>query len=478
MKINNSLLFIFTLASAVAAGIFFCFVHGFVQPSGVDGYYYIKQIKFFGETHGLYFQDRSFAYALPFLLQTIFNNELLSYQISTSLVVALLIGAQLLLAQCFLKISDEKKWILATAAMGFCIFNVSVFEITMNYYKNAFALMCFSYGLVCTLWYIDDRKAKFLLSALLFYVFCLFSHKSGILWILAIGLSGALAFWRNLPKKRLMTIVASLAVAGLVFFLFFQNTAAFVRFSTQSLVFNFSFPKWLESLSLTRDFIFLGYLIELLVVMALAFHIRGETRPALRLAKVFYIVFFLITVLPFYKNGEGELGYRLLLATTSLIGPALVLLFVQKRKYFSLPEFLLAVLVFQFAYYTPFKNNFSDFSKMEQGIAQLPSLISPDDYLIAHHGLEFFIDYRTNIRARIFLPDEPVKGETYRVVHVPYGVMSWLNARVEIYRLKKLELDKSNFVLTQKDWEDIKTRMKIPEVWQNADLKNPGHVYH
>ena len=85
------------LFSVLFASIFFVHLLQFSGPSGVNGYFYLKQIKYFFSTQTLYFQDRSLAFALPFALRPILGSDLLTFDVCLSVVFAGFLWSQALI---------------------------------------------------------------------------------------------------------------------------------------------------------------------------------------------------------------------------------------------------------------------------------------------------------------------------------------------------------------------------------------------
>src|SRR5665213_564641 len=72
----------------LSALVLFYRLHQFGDPTGADGYFYLKQILDVSEHFSFYYKDYSLAFALPTLLNAVFHNPLLSYQIACCLVFA------------------------------------------------------------------------------------------------------------------------------------------------------------------------------------------------------------------------------------------------------------------------------------------------------------------------------------------------------------------------------------------------------
>lgn len=483
MKIKNSLSHILSFFAALSVGvIFFLFARKHLVPSGVDGYYYLKQIRYFGETFAFYFQDFSVAYIPVFALQLILKNDLLVYQIATSAVCALTLWAHFLLARLFLPKDIKKPLLVALFCIGFCVFSLNVYEIARSFYKNAFAVMAFSYALYFAVSALTNKTKRWQrLLALGFLALSVASHKSAVLWFACFVLAYLSVYGKSkalkLSPQRLVSAALGLFIAIGVFSVIFPNSAGLLKAAGESLKLSYEYPVWLFKLGSFRDFMVLSYLIQLLVVVGLIIQLRLEKSQPLRFAMLFYVFLFGLTVLPIYVIGEGEFGYRLLLGTSCLIGPALVLLLNGRRLPFSVPEFSVAILIFQFVYTSPLEQNFENNNDMDEGLQKLSQLITPDDYVFTYHGLEFFIDYKTNIRVRIFLPDEEVKGQVYRIVHVPYGNLKWIEVKREVYKLSPLQINKTHFLIKESDWQDILKKFEVPENFRNKTLVNPGHVH-
>jgi len=463
----------------IALGIFvFQFLKKLDGPLGVDGYYYLKQFRFFGETHSLYFQDRSLAYVLPFALQLVLKNELLVFRLAVSLVIALTVDAQFFLARFFRPKELNGSLAFAVFAALVLMFDISVYEISVNYYKNAFALMTLTYGLAAFLHYLDSGRKSRLWAAVILFAVSFLSHKSSMLWLGCGMVAFCLAYYERLPRRFLLYLAGGAVISAGAFLLFFQHATGFLAAATQELTWDWRWPSWLFSIHLVRNFIFVAYALQAIFFVLLLRAARRETSPVFRFAQILFCLIFVVTLLPIYKLGAGELGYRLLLATTVWVGPALFLVFRQPVSRFSFAEMAAGALALQFAYCAPMETQFVDYSSVEKEVRELPQYVHDGDYLMVHHGFEFYIDYVTGIRARLFLPDGKVSGEIYHIINLPYAAPKWVQVRHEAYPLKKLQLGREYFLLKQSDWEEVQKKISVPGNWKNEAGVNPGHVYH
>ncbi|HEY8269330.1 MAG TPA: hypothetical protein VIG33_00455, partial [Pseudobdellovibrionaceae bacterium] len=59
---------------------------------------------------------------------------------------------------------------------------------------------------------------------------------------------------------------------------------------------------------------------------------------------------------------------------------------------------------------------------LQEEILKINKFVKPEDHLTSHHGLEFFVDYTTDIRSRSFLSDHAEK----KAFRIAYIANSWL----------------------------------------------------
>lgn len=443
-------------------------------PSGVNGYFYLKQIQYFFETGQLYFQDRSLAFALPFVLRRIFSSELLAYHSSVAL---MLMGLCVLQARMAVRLSEgllkSSFWIVSLCVLLFFT-HPHVLFFGLNFYKNLFAITFLLFGVDQYFLWMSSSRRRYLLLSILAFCVAILAHKSSLV-LCGLWLGAAFLFHSRKNKKLLLLLPFLLIVLLAAFLLYFPKATAYVSFLKSGFRFSTDYVLWLKSQTRLGNFIFGGYLTLLAVAGYLVASWKGRQTP-MQVYTVWMFCVLLFALLPIHSIGQNQLGYRWLLLSLTISLPLVVAVCVRYR---FIGGILLGLHLGQWMYAIPLHRYFLDFHKHEQDFQKITQYVDKDDYLIAHHGLEFYIDHLTGIRARIFLPEQPPQGgDVYRIVHVPFGNLRWQPLRMAVNQRALLRITQEYFLMKEDKWlEARKAALFPPESWQNPMEKNPGHVY-
>jgi hypothetical protein len=98
-------------------------------------------------------------------------------------------------------------------------------------------------------------------------------------------------------------------------------------------------------------------------------------------------------------------------------------------------------------------------------------------HLTSHHGLEFFIDYVTNIRSRSFVAEPGSQQKKFRVAFVPPQRTGRGPVRDELLQAALLDLGGGYILLPESDWLQISRDYGMRESWRNPSWQRPAHVY-
>lgn len=468
---------VFSLVAAVAT---FLRLRAYNDPPGLNGYFYLKQTKTLAESGTFYFGDHSLSFLPLVLLRWLTGSELLAFQTGIPLML-LAAGAGL----CFLveripAHAAEKA--ITQLAILLALYSSSFFaEFALNFFKNLTAATLLVW---CAGFLLGGRRR----SAFVFFVLAFLTHKSVALvggLFLAAWAAGQL--WR-LRRQRDWRVIGALAAAaaaalvfGLIFLFHFPKAQAFLEFARST----FSDPAnrsrwWMHVFRVLPQRGAEAIAWAAFLAGALAGW-RFLPTPA-RLIAATGLLLFLFAVHPFQTVGPATLGYRQLLLLPILLYPlgAFVLYFPARYRLAALLP-LLAVFYFNFAP-LGFKPNsvakqIRPFSDLQAGVEKIPEVVRPEHHLTSHHGLEFYIDYKTNIRSRSFLAAEDFTGPKFRVVYMPRRLLRGGPARDEIDQANLLSLGKGYFLLSEEDWEEIDSQFDLPFSWKNLLGRRPAHVY-
>ncbi len=458
-------------------------------PSGVNGYFYLKQVKYFFETGQLYFQDRSLAFSLPFLLRYFLPKDLIAYHLSVAVLLIAFCVLQgrmaLRLANSFTSDSAPNSTAITTSLKNtfLIVLLLTVLFFThphilffgLNFYKNIFAVVFVLLGIDQHFVFTVTAKKKALAISILAFVVAVLAHKSSLIlcgaWLVA-----AFVFHFQKQRRFLWLVPVLLGVLIVAFLFYFPRASAYISFLKSGFHFSTDYVLWLKSQTRLGNFIFGGYITLVVLAGYLIASFKAATTP-FRVYGVWMFCVLLFALLPIHSIGQNQLGYRWLLMSLGLSLPLVAAVCVRYR---FIGGILLGLHLGQWMYAVPLHRYFLDFQMHEAEFQQITKFVDSEDYLIAHHGLEFYIDYTTGLRARIFLPEsKPANGDVFRIVHVPFGALRWQPLRIAVNQRALLRITREYFLLTEDQWmEARKATIFPPESWQNPMDKNPGHVYH
>ena len=464
------------LATALGAGLFWM-LSRFPDPSGANGYFYLKQTEVLANQHQFYFKDRSLAFLGLVTLYKLLGSSLFAFRAAISLTfVALLLGMQALMDSW----SDAPEKTPILRLLGFLLISILVctndrcIELVLTFYKNFFALTLFVWALA---WFSKNKvfSAALLIAALL-------SHKSIFLLALVFGASyGVGRFDRKKLFDRKKVIVAFGSVVALLalFLVFFERSQAYLLSLSGYFAKSAVGLQWLKT-HLHDDRGFLTLYVSAAIFLLAWFWVRRTTPTQLRFFGDAVWLLILLTIHPFQMPGPGGPAYRILILLPVLLLPFIVTLAFQVRTRSAI---LLATAVFlvqvtqlnsvrtaTFAHFIP---NWSSFSGEVQNVK---SYVTSSDHLTSHHGLEFYVDYITGIRSRSFISDDP-KKESFRLAFVPDWLISESLARDEINQLKLMDLGKNYVLIHESDWMTIRERYLITSYWKNPEDRRPAFIY-
>lgn len=469
--------YLFGMAAAIATHLR---LREFPDPPGLNGYFYLKQTKTLAESATFYFGDHSLSFLPLVLLRWLTGSELLAFQLGIPLALfAAAAGICYLVNQIPARALERAA---AQVAILLVLYSSSFFaEFALNFFKNltAAALLIWCAGFLLG----GRRKLAFG-----FFVLAFLTHKSvalvGAIFLLVWGLRQA----RDLLLKRDFRILGPLAAAalialifGLIFLFHFPKAQAFLSYASNT----FASPgtRWRWWGHVFRVLPQRGAEVVAWAVLLAAFAGGRRFLPAAaRLVADTCFLLFLFAVHPFQTVGPATLGYRQVLLLPILLYPlaGFTLYFPSRWRLAGLLP-LAGVLFFSFAP-LGFKANavakqIRPFSDLKAGVEKIPEIVKPEDHLTSHHGLEFYIDYMTNIRSRSFLAAEGFAGLKYRVVYMPRWMLKGGPARDELDQASLLDLGKGYMLMTEEQWDEIDSQFDLPSSWKNLFGRRPAHVY-
>ena len=447
-------------------GLTFVFSPG--HPTGTDGYYVLKQIESIASGQ-FYFEDHSLAFFLPALFTLFFKaHSLAILQVITSLCyaasVAIVYGLTFFLSQ---------NRVNAIAAALFTGLSLPVLFFSLSFYKNLFGVMLF---LGAVLLFLQSGRDKTPGNKEIFFGFvalagALLSHKSAFLLSGAFGLSWLL---HSFSLRRLAAVAAGAALLTALFFLIFSKAGLYLNALLSSFDGGGSFLEWLASTKRYNVPLFIIWLFSLGSIFVYAIYYK-QIAPIGRIYGTGVVLFLASALFPFQKFSFNEPSVRMLIMAPFLFSPLLFSLpvFSRRRGVFAAAIAVsgLPVFLWNSDHITA---SFPRWNKGEN-VAQISQYVKPDEHLIAHHGLNFFIDYHTGIRARQWQSENP-SVQKFRVAYVHERLFD-KGEKTEFVKGALLSLGENYCLVSEAYWLDWKTNRLMFHSGFNPEIQRPAHLH-
>ncbi len=445
------------------------------DPPGADGYYYLKQIESLCSGSGYYYKDRSLAFLVPATFTVLTGNALDALRLSIAVTAALLIMVGGLLAFVLAAAAEltGRARVTVSLVSAFALAcSLTVYEFTFEYYKNAFALLLLMSSLIVMYGCPTDAKRRPFIAALL-VIGAFLSHKSTIFFVMVYAL---LWFLRNITRRNFVILLVLGAVSLATFLVFFEQgryyLLALPAFLTQPV-------PWLDWLGYTmrKDvalFITLG--TDFLTVAFYVLH-RGEVPMRVALLFDSVCVVCAAAFIPFFTPGPAGPVYRVLLFSPLFLLPVMLIGMVRtnsRNMMIGTGVVLVLFLSQVFIDHNRLSSHFASWSCLDKEIGLLSKHVTLKDHLIAHHGLEFYVDYRTGIRARQFVGSDDRK-RCFRLAYIPDGRPGGIGR--EALNSSKLEQIGDSYALfSEEDWQYIVVHYRIKPHWKNPTAVRPDYI--
>ncbi len=450
------------LTAAIIAAVSFFRLQNYSDPSGGDGYFYLKQAEVLANSLRFYHADYSFIFIPLALLTKLTGSSLLSYQIIECLsFFTTLSCVGLFISRGLCRFEKCRPYILVALLTAFS-FQTPLLRLNFEFIKNGFAIALVL--LATNLFY--ERCLK---SALIIAIIAALSHKTVAL-IIIFSLA---IFVLTSPKmnKKLITLVALITGAVVAFNPRFSSHIQYfikqIRIEPLHSIVNLNSH-------LTGPHI-------LLIIFWLTFfftqirHFYSE--PKQNKVIIFNLVFFsLASLLPLFAGDNYEIKWRLMIFSFcfSFILFNLALAKLKNKK--TLIAVIFVSLIFM-SYEVKHQSGFPWIISYSNQVPQLISVnqfVRPDDQLITHHGMQFYIDYKTPIRAKslINLSDLP----KYQVAYLPEFFMQNDTINDALQQLMLTRLGKSYGLFYYEDFQDLQKQYPYLEHWKNSYKVRPNFV--
>ncbi len=468
-----SLLSFFFLIAIWSVKNFF-FLTSYNEPSGTDGYFYLKQILSLSRFSQFYFQDHSLAFWLPVGLNAIFKNELLAYQASIVITMSLIGLALGILGFLFSPPLKQPKnavlkFLSLVAVFGSLFSNYFLFELGYNYLKTSVGLMFFMFGVCCFEFQTHQKKLTLALGAVLFLLSIL-AHKTTFVLI------GLYVLVHLRWRRHYWYLSVALAAFGWGFasVLYPSGKQYLLFLVTQQIATPDQFLPWLKWLVSEKNWLCMGPFLTLLGFLSVLF--LPEAR-AKRIAGFSFLLGF-IAWNPFLVQNLDAPTYRLAIIHWGITPSILVALWVNSQsralRYFGI--ILAGFVVASFKYGPSIHGFFKGYSKMDGEVQSLTEFVKQGDHLTCHHGLEFYVDFKTPIRCRSFISSQGGQKK-WRLVWAPLQRGAWTRARVLLNAEAPLRLGRDYFLMPEERWVEIASDYNLRLNWRNPMEMRPSHIY-
>lgn len=376
----------------LATAFFFYRLCSLVEPSGTDGFFYLKQIQSLSESFQYYYHDYSIAFLFPAFFNVILRNPFLSYNLACAIVWG---GVSWVTLKPLGR--DWKAYVVIMIGLIIYSTNTVALELSLVFLKTGVAVL---FALLA--W--DKIRQDKLLWALGLSVLSLLSHKTMLLVVPILWIP---LFFTKIKFKRMhlatlpfIIILAAVAYPRIISQLthVLQEGAFWEKFKAENL------PK--------------EHLLALIFVLASGGMLHFKRRN--KKTWVPTIILLLPLFSPGLLNTEG-LAFRFMV----LAFPFLMLVIAEEfleegwRKIGSC-ILLLVVAGITWTYYRPLITWNQKYTIRVLNPDKMESLLPKNALVFAPHGVEFFLAYKTSFRPRS-LRIEPKGRPVYRVAYVkPY----------------------------------------------------------
>lgn len=314
LKFKNILV---SLQAAVLTAVCFLIVRQANDPTGGDGYFYLKQMEVLGNSLQFYHADYSFIFVPLVCLYKITGNSLLSYQLITCASYFLI----LYVLGCGFSMAFGR-YSLSLTALGLVTVGIqpALLHLCFEFAKNGFAIAMLLFGM-------HLYRQKKVTVSILFFLIALLTHKIVVLFLGFMILTYTITKVKS--KKSIVILgIGTLATLFVVYLVFpnlsyhLQNYYLNFKFEVQPFFMNES--HLISNLNLLLIFIWLGLAVPFL---------KQESREI----KTSLLIFSVLPFLPIFSGLNIEIKYRLFLVSFVLS----TLLFIYVLRDFK-SEFLKA----------------------------------------------------------------------------------------------------------------------------------------
>lgn len=426
----------------------------FDEPTGTDGFFYLKQIQSLSESFSFYYHDYSFGFFLPSVLNLVLKDPLLSYHLSSSL-IWLGIGYYCLVhVESFVGKKPFEFKVFTLILILLLTFNTLSIELGLVFLKTGTALLLFFIS-----WHFFNRQKY--VGAICFALLSLASHKTMILIVPLFLAPHLLPFLRNRKIYIGVSVILLAAITLIIYPRFYNQLVHLLREG-------FFWQKFQEGRYPKPELLL--YLI-LFTTFAVSMIFQKKIR---------HFPIIIILLLPFFSPGilnSDSLAYRFLIIGFPFflvsVGRGLV---TKGKTQIVCFVFLLANMGLSYYFYRPLSTWLNPWGKRIEAADKLTTILPPRALLYAPHGLEFYLAWKTPLRPRSLRLDRKDREE-YRVAFIrPYTQNKSSLLYQDIIQTSLLNMGPEFSLFKESDWLNLNTIHQFQPHAMNLLPKKPDFV--
>ncbi len=470
----NPVYFSLIITAAILAAVTFFQVRGYQDPSGGDGYFYLKQAQWLKSHLQFYHADYSFVFLPLAALTWITESPLLAYQILTCLNLFVILSAFSYFVMRGLKsLPKLHVFLLSQLIIVLLSFQTPLLRLGFEFVKNGFAIALLLAGFVLL---FENKKW----AALLFIFLAAMTHKTLAIFMLISVIGFFFQLGENNNKRKIIYTGIALTGATMLAIIFhllnprlnrhFGSFLSEIDFESYKSIFNFNLHlNWPHMLLIVVWlFIFLSHGKNFWLSVG-----KDRWKKSIVLS---LIIFSILPLLPIFGGANAEIKWRLMIFsfTFSFILCTLVTTILFDRKAVSLIA-LVTVLLLSHELFVG--NNFPWIARTSQqvpAVSKLTEYVKPGEELITHHGMQFYVDFKTPIRAKSLL--DQAKLPLWQLAYVAPFFLSNPRVADAIEQIRVSQIGPSYGLFYYEDFQNLLKEFPFLLNWKNTYRLRPGFI--
>ncbi|MBC7420247.1 MAG: EpsG family protein [Bdellovibrio sp.] len=450
------------LTAALLAAVTFLRLHAYLDPSGGDGYFYLKQTQWLAQHFAFYHADYSFVFIPLALLTKIGLSVLTAYQIVSCFSYFMILSCIGFFTFKNLDSFPKYKFIVTLLLLIAFSFQTPLLRLCFEFIKNGFAISFFL--LASVLFY-----KKYYKWALAFGILAALTHKTvALIFILSLGI-----LILSLPRisKKLLALGAITVAVGIA--LNPRLLKHLLNFIQQIRVENLNSLFGINSHLNSVHMICLLMWLIILLSQIKKFKLENNYQKSFLSALLFFSI---VPLIPMFGGANAEIKWRLMIFSFcfSFILYVFALAKIRNLKIVITTFVLsLALMSYEFSYQSGYPWIILA-SREVPDIQRLNEFVKPTDELITHHGMQFYIDYQTPIRAKSLI--DPDHVPLYQVAYLPEFFLRNDAVKDSVYQRMLVQLGPNYGLFYYEDFKEIVIEFPYLSHWKNIYKIRPNFV--